>query len=80
MTTKLTLSIEKKTIERAKILSSKTGKSISKMVEEYLNVIAAKGENVSAVEKLSGVLKNKAPENMDWKEVKANYLKKKYDL
>ena len=81
MTTKLTLSIEKKTVERAKILSSKTGKSISKMVEDYLNLIADKGAfNGSAVEKLSGILKNKVPENMDWKEVKANHLKKKYGV
>lgn len=81
MTTKLTLSIEKDTIERAKILSHKTGKSISKIVEEYLNIVAAKGTiNGSAVDKLSGVLKDKASENVDWKVTKANYLKKKYGL
>jgi hypothetical protein len=81
MTTKLTLSIEKKTIERAKILSSKRGKSISKIVEEYLNTITDKEENKrSAVKKLSGVLKNKVPGNISWKEVKSVYLRKKYGL
>ena len=46
MTTKLTLSIEKKTIEKAKILSLKRGKSISKIVEDYLNSITEKEEKI----------------------------------
>jgi hypothetical protein len=81
MTTKLTLSIEKDTIEKARLLSSKTGRSISKMVEEYLNLLVMKGESEgSAVERLSGILKGKATEDIDWKSIKADYLNKKYDL
>ena len=81
MTTKLTLSIEKKTIEKAKILSLKRGKSISKIVEDYLNSITEKEEKKgSAVEKLSGVLKNRVPVKEGWKEAKENYLKKKHGL
>ncbi len=81
MTTKLTLSIEEHTIEKAKILSLRRGKSISKMVEEYLNSITDKEENKeSAVEKLSGSLKNKIPANIEWKKTKADYLKKKHGL
>lgn len=81
MTTKLTLSIDKQTIDRAKLLSSITGKSISKMVEEYLNTIAEKsGINGSATDRLSGILKDKMPADLDWKQVKADYLKKKYAL
>jgi len=34
----------------------------------------------SMVEKMSGSLKNKVPENVDWKEIKKNHLKKKYGL
>jgi uncharacterized protein DUF6364 len=81
MTTKLTLSIEKKTVERAKLLSARAGKSISKIVEEYLNELSGTAaiEN-SVVDKLSGSLKKAAPQNIQWKEVKANYLKKKYGL
>ncbi len=79
MTTKLTLSIEKVIIEKAKILSSKRGKSISKIVEEYLDSITAK-EDESVVEKYSGSLKKMVPADMDWKEVKANYLKNKYGV
>ncbi len=36
MTTKLTLSIKAETIEKAKQMSIKRGKSLSKTVEEYL--------------------------------------------
>lgn len=80
MTAKLTLSVEKETIEKAKALSSKTGKSISKMFEEYLDSLVDNKPRESAVKKISGLLKGKAPENMDWKEVKAAYLKEKYGL
>ncbi len=79
MTTKLTLSIEHKTIERAKILSEKRGKSISKIVEEYLNSITGINKP-SAVDKLSGALNRKVPANTEWKEIKENYLKKKYGV
>lgn len=81
MTTKLTLSIEKETVERAKILSSRRGKSISKIVEEYLDKItAAENRKGSAVEKLSGALKNKVPATTSWKEVKTAYLKEKHGV
>lgn len=79
MTTKLTLSIEEKTIERAKIFSSKSGKSISKLVEDFLNNITEPhNTEVSAVKSLSGLLKDKVPADADWKSIKADYLKKKY--
>ena len=81
MTTKLTLSIEKETIDRAKLLSSKRGKSISKMVEEYLDSITEKEtKKPSAVKKLSGILKDKTPHSKDWKEIKADYLKQKHGV
>ena len=44
MTTKLTLSINERTVQRAKILSRKRGKSISRIVEEYLDSISEKEE------------------------------------
>ena len=80
MTTKLTLSIEQKTIERAKRLSLKRKKSISKIVEEYLNSITEGEGKESAVEQLSGVLKDHLPANTVWKEIKSDYLQKKYGL
>lgn len=51
MTTKLTLSIKAETIEKAKRMSIKRGKSLSKIVEEYL-------EDVSDEEIDSNVLEN----------------------
>lgn len=80
MTTKLTLSINEETVKRAKLVSRKRGKSISKMVEEFLNSISEK-EKQSAVDKISGILKGKISEpNLDWKKVKAERIAKKYSL
>lgn len=39
MTTKLTLSVKKEVVEKAKRLSAKNGKSVSKMVEEFLGAL-----------------------------------------
>lgn len=35
-------------------------------------------KKVSAIDMLTGILKKKVPVNVDWKGVKASYLKKKY--
>jgi hypothetical protein len=37
MTTKLTLSMKKETVEKAKRLSARHGKSVSKMMEDFIN-------------------------------------------
>ena len=44
MSTKLTLSINEQTIEKAKLVSRKRGTSLSKIVEDYLNTIVEKEE------------------------------------
>ncbi len=81
MTTKLTLSINEKTIERAKLVSRKRGKSLSKIVEEYLDSISEKEtKKMSGVKKLSGILKNKVPADIDWKKIKAEHLSKKHGI
>lgn len=81
MTRKLTLSINEKTVLKAKRISRRRGKSISKMVEEYLNSITEKEEQKeSLVKKSSGVLESKIAANLDWKKTKADYLKKKYGI
>jgi hypothetical protein len=78
MTTKLTLSIDENTIKRAKRISSQQGKSISRMVEEYLNSLVEK--KPSAVKLISGMLKDKAPAKLDWKKMKSDYLIKKHGI
>lgn len=81
MTRKLTLSINEKTVQKARLISRKRGKSISRMVEEYLNSIVEKGnQQPSRVKQSSGVLKGHTSANMDWKKIKADHLKKKYGL
>lgn len=80
MNVKLTLSISKKTVERAKLISRQKGKSISKMVEEYLDAVAEKEKKeTSAVDKIHSILKGKITnKNVDWKKIKAERLAKKY--
>lgn len=81
MATKLTLSIDKTVIERAKKISHQKGKSISKLVEEYLDSLSRKNESKSStIQKLSGILRNKMPQNVAWKKEKMSYLKKRYGL
>jgi Family of unknown function (DUF6364) len=81
MTRKLTLSINEKTIEKARRISRRRGKSISRMVEEYLDNIAEKeNQKESLVKKSSGALKEKIPADIEWKKTKADYLKKKYGV
>ncbi len=81
MTVKLTLSINEKTVQRAKRISLKRGKSISSMVEEYLNTITEHDDQKeSSVKKMSGSLQNTIPADLDWKKVKGEYLNKKHGL
>jgi hypothetical protein len=81
MTRKLTLSINEKTVLKARRISRRRGKSISRMVEEYLNSITEKeNQKESAVKKTSGVLKDKIPVGVDWKKTKTEYLKKKHGV
>jgi len=82
MTRKLTLSINEKTVEKAKRISRKRGKSISKMVEEYLNSITEKeDQKESAVDKIKKIMKDRITnKNLDLKKVKEEHLSKKYGI
>lgn len=55
MSTKLTLTVEKDIIERAKIYAKKTGRSLSELIESYLSNIIK--EN-SSEQEISPKLKN----------------------
>jgi hypothetical protein len=50
MSTKLTLSVKEETVERAKRISKKRGKSISKMFEEYFDNVVEKEIDVNPLE------------------------------
>ena len=57
MTKKLTLSIDPETIERAKRIGKRRGKSVSKMVEEFLNTLDDKQKDgLADLERLRKIL------------------------
>jgi hypothetical protein len=82
MTSKLTLTVNKETIERAKRVARERGISISKMVEEFLNTEIEKDESkMSAVDQIHELLKGHITNpNLDWKKVKEERLAEKYGL
>lgn len=81
MTTKLTLSIDKEVIEKAKDISRRRGKSLSRMIEEHLKSLAeADLVKHSSVKAMSGALKGKINSHLTVKEAKGKYLKAKYGL
>lgn len=78
MTTKLTLTIKKEILERAKSYSKETGIGLSELVENYLNNLTQeqKDRKVSTIlQKLVGAVK--LPKNFDEKkELRTNFEKK----
>lgn len=82
MNTKLTLTIEKEIIERAKNYAKEKNRSLSYIIENYLKTITSE-ETTSKNEKLHSTVASlkgsfKMPENMDYKKELENRLEKKY--
>lgn len=81
MNTKLTLKLNKRSIDRAKKYAQKNKQSLSVLVENYFNLIAEK-DNTDKIEispnvlELSGIIK--FSEDMNLKEVYGKHLEKKY--
>jgi len=80
MNTKLTLTIEQATIERAKSYAKKKGRSLSDIVENYLKAIT-KEERIE--EELSPLIKSlrgsfKTPKSFDYKKELSKGLSEKY--
>ena len=81
MTTKLTLTVEKSVIEKAKKYAKGTQRSLSEMVQKYLESLVEesdKSELSPKIKKLAGSLK--LPENFDYDNALDDYYKQKYDL
>jgi hypothetical protein len=82
METKLTLRLNDKVIERAKIYARSHKISLSKMIESYLDTITKQKEDTEKipitplVESLSGVID--LPPDYDYKNEYRNYLEEKY--
>lgn len=79
MQTKLTLRIDEKLIERAKSHSQRTGKSVSKMVEDYFELLPNEQEPEARhltpiVSSLLGILRNANVDEEDYR----RHLEEKY--
>lgn len=75
MTTKLTLSINEEVIKKAKQVSRRKGKSLSKIVEDYLKNISEKeGDEETLISQMNKIMephrsKLKLPANVNYKEI-----------
>ena len=84
MNTKLTLIIKKEVIERTKEYANEKGLNLSEMVENYFKFVTAKRKKItekqrsSKVEKLRGIIKT--DEKIDYKQILAEELSKKYGV
>ena len=84
MNTKLTLSLEKTVIEKAKSYAKGTGRSLSEMVENYFkNLIAKSNDDTNQendiderLKKITGIVT--LPDDFDEKKVIQDYLEEKY--
>lgn len=71
MTTKLTLSIDEDIVKKAKRISQFRGKSVSKIIEEYISSLPEKEpKKTSSIREISNMLKEgiPIPENINYKE------------
>ena len=78
MKTKLTLSIEKKTLLKAKRLSARKNKSISRLFEEYVERNQISGATPIS-DSLRGILK-KAAGSKSYDELRYEAVTENYDL
>ena len=80
MQTKLTLRLEDNLINKAKYISNKKGKSLSKLVSDYFQLLISKEDDKNdiqltpTVKSLFGVLKDSKIDETDYKK----YLEDKY--
>ena len=81
MTTKLTLTIDQSVIEKAKQYAKGQGRSLSKIIENYLKAITSDEKNqVNKTTPITDSLRGsfKAPKNFDYKEELAKRIEEKY--
>jgi dsDNA-specific endonuclease/ATPase MutS2 len=80
MDTKLTLKLEENIIEKAKNYAKERRTSLSKLIENYLQIITAETEGkekiTPLVKSLSGIIK--LPKDYDHKNDYSDYLTNKY--
>lgn len=80
MTTKLTLSVDTNIIEKAKKISKKRGRSVSKLFEDFIdNLDKNEKKEDFDINKIVGAF-GKASKNFNADKVKWEYLKEKHGL
>jgi hypothetical protein len=79
MTTKLTLTVEKTVIERAKSYAKKTGRSLSELIENFLETNTEENNNTDLSPKLQKLVGSvKLPEDFDEKKELRSAIEKKH--
>ena len=80
MTTKLTLSIDEEKVRTIKRISKKRGRSVSKLIEDYIDDVNKKDQKEDLdINKIIGAF-GKAPKNFDADKIRWEYLKAKHGL
>ncbi len=79
MTSKLTLTVEKSIIERAKSYSKNSGRSLSEIITNYLDNLTKEYSEEKISPKLKKIVGSvKLPKNFDMEKEKRNYLERKH--
>lgn len=79
MTTKLTLTVEKSIIESAKLYAKNTGRSLSELIENYLETITQDNGNQEMSPKLRKIVGAvNLPKNFNEEKELRSYLEKKH--
>jgi hypothetical protein len=85
MDTKLTLKLDKNVIEKAKIYAAEQERSLSKIIESYLQVITSSNKNkdfeeieITPFVKSISIGKGEIPSDFDYKKDRQDYLIEKY--
>lgn len=79
MTTKLTLTVEKSVIERAKVYAKSTGRSLSEIIEKYLETITQEGGTNDLSPKLKKMVGSVTlPKDFDEKKELHTYFENKH--
>jgi formiminotetrahydrofolate cyclodeaminase len=79
MATKLTLTIDRSIIERAKSYAKNTGRSLSELIENYLETITQESVEEKLSPKLNKIVGSvKLPKNYDQEKELRNYFESKH--
>lgn len=79
MTSKLTLTVEKSIIERAKVYAKNTGRSLSEIIENYLETITQDNGTDKISPKLKKIVGSvKLPKNFDEEKELRSYFENKH--